>query len=59
MKLIIGTQDNFHIILSYYAEGHLKKNSNLNFMSPIDFQASEIWTLFGNIYCVASFETVF
>ena len=29
-----------------------EKNSNLNFMSYIDFQASEILILFGNIYCV-------
>ena len=53
--LILGAQDNFHIILSYYVEGHLKKNSNLNFISSIDFQASEILILFENIYCVASF----
>ena len=24
--LILGAQDNFHIILSYCVEGHLKKN---------------------------------
>ena len=36
-----------------------KKNSNLNFMSSIDFQASEILILFGNIYFLASFETIF
>ena len=24
--LILGAHDNFHIILSYYVEGHLKKN---------------------------------
>ena len=57
--LILGAQDNFHIILSYYVEGHLKKNSNQNFMSSIDFQASEILTNFGNIYCVSSSETIF
>ena len=57
--LILGAQDSFHIILSYYVGGHLKKTSNLNFISSIDFQVSKILILFGNIYCVASFETIF
>ena len=30
--LILGAQDSFHIILSYYVEGHVKQNSNLNFI---------------------------
>ena len=46
--LILGAQDHFHIVLSYYGEGHLKKNANLNFMSSIDFQASKILILFGH-----------
>ena len=46
--LILGAQDNSHIILSYYVEGHLKKNSNLNFMSSIDFQASKISIFLGS-----------
>ena len=57
--LILGPQDNFHIILSYYVEKHLKKNSSLNFISSIDFQASEIWMFFGKINCYTSFETTF
>ena len=56
--MILVAQENFHIILSYYVEGHLEKNSNLNFMSSIDFQASKILIFLGNIYCVASFETI-
>ena len=44
--LILGAEYNFHIILSYYVKGHLKKNSNLNSMSSIDFQVSEILILF-------------
>ena len=47
--LILGVQDNFHIILSYYVEGHLKKDSGPNFMSSKDFQASEIWMFFGRV----------
>ena len=47
--LILDAQDNFHIILSYCVEGHLKKS--LNFMSSIDFQASKIWMLFVKNRC--------
>ena len=44
---LLNAQNNFYIILSSYVEGHVQKNSSLNFMSAVGFQASEIWIFFG------------
>ena len=37
----------------------MKKNSSLNFLFSVDFQASKIWTFFWKIYCRTSFEILF
>ena len=42
----LSAQNNSYIILSSYVEGHVQKNSTLNFMSLVGFQASKIWTFF-------------
>ena len=47
----IKFQNNFYIVLNSYVEGHVKKNSILNFMSSVGFQASKIWMFFWKIYC--------
>ena len=50
LKILLGSQDNFYIILSSYVERHLKKKkkkSGLNFMSLIAFHVSKIWRLYG------------
>ena len=38
-----SAQKNSHIILSSYVDGHVQKNSSMNFMSSIGFQTSKIW----------------
>ena len=43
---MISAQNNSYIILSSHVEGHVQKNSTLNFMSLVAFQASKIWTFF-------------
>ena len=39
--------------MSSYVEWHVQKNSSLNFMSLVGFQASKIWTIFGKAFCRA------
>ena len=39
---LLSVQKNFYIILSLYVEWYVKKNSSLNFMSLVGFQASYI-----------------
>ena len=56
---LLSAQNNFYIILSSCVEGHVQKNSSLNFMSPVGFQASEVWMFFYKIYCAASLEIIF
>ena len=34
-------------IFRSYLDGHVKKNSSLNFMSSVGFQVSKIWMFFG------------
>ena len=51
--------NNFHIILSPYVEGHMQKNSSLNFKSLIGFQASRIWMFFQKKICVSILEITF
>ena len=38
----LSAQHDFYIILSSCVEGHVQKSSSQSFMSPVDFQASEI-----------------
>ena len=52
-------QNNFYIVLSSYVEGHLQKNSILNFMASVGFQASKIWMLFWKIYRGINIEIIF
>ena len=52
--LILGAQDNFYIILSYYVEGTFTKKSSLKFMSFIAFQASKIRMFFGKLRALVS-----
>ena len=42
---LLSVQNNF-FIMSSYVEEHVKKNSSLNFMSSIGFQASKICMYF-------------
>ena len=44
---LLSVQKNVYIILSLYVERHVHINSGMNFMSPVDFQASEIQCFFG------------
>ena len=39
---LLSAQNNAYVILSSYVEGHVRKKSSLNFMSPVGFQASKI-----------------
>ena len=43
---LLSDQNNFYIILSSHAEGPMRKNSSLSFMSLVRFQAFKIWMLF-------------
>ena len=43
---VLCAYNNFYIILSSYLKEHVQKNSSLNFMPPVGFQASEIWMFF-------------
>ena len=43
---LFSAQNNFYITLSSYVEGHMKKSSNLSFMSLVCFQASKVWMFF-------------
>ena len=43
---LLCAQNNFYIKMSSYVEGHVQKNSSLNFMSLVGFQASKIWMFF-------------
>ena len=56
---LLSAQNNFYIILSSYVEGHVQKDSSLNFMSSVGFQASKMWMIFWKIYCKASLEIIF
>ena len=56
---LLSAQNDFYIILSSYVEGYVKKNSSLNFMSLVCFQASKIWKFFWKIYYEASFQIIF
>ena len=47
---LLSVQNNFYIIWDAYVEGHVKKNSSLNLMSWVGFQASKIWMFFGKIF---------
>ena len=38
---LISAQNKFYVIMSSYVEKHVKKNSSLNFMSLVGFQASQ------------------
>ena len=51
----LSVQNNY-FILSLCVKGHVKKNTSLNFMSFVGFQASKMCTLFWKIYWRASFE---
>ena len=57
MLLLLSVQNNFHIILSSYVEGYVKKNLSLNFTSLVRLQASKIWMVFKKI--TAEFLTHF
>ena len=50
---LLSAHNNCYIILSSYVERHLQKNSSLNFMPLVGFQASKIWIFFWKIYCGA------
>ena len=39
---LLSAQSNFYIVLSSYVEGHVEKNSGLNFLSSVGFQAPKI-----------------
>ena len=47
---LLSNQNNFYIILSSYVEGHVQKNSSLNFMSLVGFQTCKIWMFFWKIF---------
>ena len=47
---LLSAQNNFCIILSSFVEGYVKKNSSLNFMSLVGFQASKSGSFFGKCY---------
>ena len=40
---LLNTENNFVTIFSSCVEGHVKKNSIMNFMSSVGFQASKNW----------------
>ena len=44
---LLSAQNNFCVILSSYVEGHVKNNSNLNFISLVGFQTSKTGCFFG------------
>ena len=44
---LLSAQNNFYVIMSWYVEGTCEKNSSLNFMSLVGFQASKICMFFG------------
>ena len=56
---LLSAQNNFSIILSSYVEEHGQKNSSLNFMSLVGFQASDIWMIFWKNFCGAILEIIF
>ena len=43
---LLSAQNKFYI-MSSYAENHVKKNSSLNYVSSVGFQASKICMFFG------------
>ena len=49
----------FLYYIDFICKRHVKKNSSLNFMSSVGFQAPKIWMLFWKIYCGANFEVIF
>ena len=54
--LLLSAQNSFYIILSSYLEGHVQKNSSLNFMSLVGFQASKMWMFFWKFTCGGTLE---
>ena len=54
---LLSAQNNFSIMLYSYV--HVQKNSSLNFLSLVGFQASKIWMFFWKISCKASLEIIF
>ena len=56
---LLSAQKIFYIILSSYVEGHVQKNSSLNFMSPVGFQASKIWNFLRKISWQSQFGNYF
>ena len=55
----LSAQSNFHIILISYVEDYVEKNSSLNFMILVGFQASKMRKFFWKIYFEASFQIIF
>ena len=55
---LLSAQNNFDIISSLCVEGHVKKNSSLNFVSLVGFQASTICMFFQKTKCLTSFEII-
>ena len=56
---LLSAQNNFYVILRSYLESYVKKNSSLNFVFLVGFQAFKILKFICKIYFEASLQIIF